>query len=475
MSDQNDCRATVRQSMTVTLDRTEGRPQVSRMKRLSAPAGLNFAAFVGLLLGISASVVGVRFSVASLNLSSWIVLVSLVITIARHPQRLISYRFGTADYAILAFIFIMLSTEVLNAEQLLREVNPYIAVNWAFLYAAYLATRIVCMSHDESVRFLEGVVLLAPFISIFGILQTIQIPLVIDITMAATSGGASALERFTEDDKLIRATALIGHWTGFGSYLTAMTVGILVLVRLKGTTIRTIGSLIVLGLGIIATLTFSVIICYFILVITFFLSRRQLGRLALFLAMFGSGAAVWFGDVINQRLFQQYGQNSGAYASSSGIIPETLVYRISIWVNETIPSILERPLFGWGNGVYSAGHTWPINPTDIVWNSPESQWFGIAMQAGVAGLTGLAFVVISMFVVIRNFMSGLRLLATIYILVCLVTSFTVSQFTNAGLPGVLVLLLACLAGIKQASGTDASDGSLKNSLQAVGDKGRKLL
>lgn len=397
--------------------------------------------FLGSLLGLAVSSVGVRWSVGPFNASLLVGFLALSIIGVLHFDVLSRYRLRVLDIALIVFVVVMYLTELVNAEQLIRGANPYLSYMWTFYLFAYISVRLVVQSKEALVSFLNGFVVVAPFMSIFAMLQTLRVPTVVDLTLSLTSGGASALSQFGDEARLVRSTGLIGHWTGFGSYLCVATLALLVLMSLDGSSVRRVAFLLLIGLGITTTYTFSVIFIYLGLVACHYLQMRKPARLfiltilGIFLALFA------FGDAIMRRITEQYGANNGAFASSAGLIPETLVYRMRVWGNETIPAISERPLTGWGHAVYGELGEWPIGPHSILWTSPESQWFGILMQGGILGGTVLLFVIWACIALARQLPSAQRLLFYVFIFSCVFVSFTVPQFTNTGLPYALIVLL----------------------------------
>lgn len=428
---------------------TSGRQELARSPRrqlLDSGSQGHFSFVVGIMLGTSAAIVGVQWHVVPLSPSQLIVIAAAALVVFKYPERVRKYQPNMIDCSMVVFIFIMLTVEVFNAQQLLREPAPYVSFTWLGLYLAFIAARLTSETREECLSLLGGMLIMAPIVAVLGVLQTLNLPWVINLTVLLTEGGPSALDRYLEEGMLVRATGLTGHWTGFGSYLAAMALCAVVRMRLFGSHWRSILSLAVIGAGVVSTLTISVIAIYASVVVLYFVGEKRIGRLALFMAVSVGVVASTFSDEVTRRFDQQYGSGATSMAASSGIIPETLVFRMSVWKNETIPAISERFLSGWGAGVYGGRTGWLITPDTIVWKSSESQWFGIFMQAGFLGFIAMTFLLVSFFIVIRYFPRGARGMVTCFLLFCFMTSLTVSVFTNAGLGGALIPLLGALSG-----------------------------
>lgn len=428
---------------------TSEQQELGRSLRRPLPVKVSKVQFpfaVGLLLGLSAALVGVQWHVGPLSLSQIIAILVAALVVLRYPDRIRLYRPSMVDVSMLAFVVLMLAIEIFNAQQLLREPAPHVSFTWMVLYAAFFAARVTAETHEGCFSLLCGISAVAPAVAVFGVLQTLNLSWVIDLTVLLTEGGSSALDRYFAEGMLVRATGLIGHWTGFGSYLAAMALCLTVRMRLFGSRWQSILSLAVIGAGVVSTLTISVIVIYAGVVVVYFIGEKRVGRLMVFLAASAASIAFIFGDELTRRLDQQYGSGGNSIAASSGLIPETLVFRMSIWKNETIPAIAERFLTGWGPGAYGGSSDWVITPQTIVWKSSESQWFGILMHAGIVGFFAMAWLLVSFFRATRSSPFGVRILVNLFLALCFITSLTVSVFTNAGLGGALIPLLGAVTG-----------------------------
>ncbi|UBQ03089.1 O-antigen ligase family protein [Curtobacterium sp. TXMA1] len=245
---------------------------------------------------------------------------------------------------------------------------------------------------------------------------------------------------------LARATSTVGHWTGLGAYLLVALAVMCVLLSEKHARSRrtAVLSLVVILAGIVSTLTLAILIGATLLVILTFVQSSRLRHRLVPIALGGLLAAPLLAAPLLARLRQQFGSNPGAYAQSSGLIPESIAYRWEIWQNQTLPLIAERPLVGWGQGFYIELGTWPIFPYFVTWRSAESQYLLELVEGGLlqlAAFTGVLFTIALMF----GWMSqGERKIIAMCFVTAVAAAFTVPIFTNVGLIGLLLPVLGVL-------------------------------
>jgi hypothetical protein len=129
-----------------------------------------------------------------------------------------------------------------------------------------------------------------------------------------------------------------------------------------------LGGLMVIGLLLTAEL--SVILC---LIIGLFVLGVQYGRFRKMIIWFGVAAAVSVvvvGPVLGQRLNNQFGFVAGS--SKSALVPQTVSYRETIWTQQYLPAVAQRPLEGYGIEL----------PSTISWPYPESQYIALLIEGG---------------------------------------------------------------------------------------------
>ena len=153
-------------------------------------------------------------------------------------------------------------------------------------------------------------------------------------------------------------------------------------------------------------------------------------------------------------------------------MPNTIAYRWKIWTQQTIPTLEERSWTGWGSSVYTG--SW--RPRQLVWGSPESQWFGAAVTAGVivACLLGLTLLVALRYVLNGAFKAPGRWKLPIAALLisALVASLTVPAFTNRGLPVGLWVLFGVVLALDAAFDSRKAHRPGDGSVSALGAQPR---
>lgn len=401
---------------------------------------------VGVLLGLSAGTVGVRLGIGPIRLSSLLTLAAVCLAIASVGiNGLLAYRPSRIESAAYLFVVGGIVLELYNSIQLEHQPRFDTSLQWLFYIVGFLAARLTIKNDGDRITLLRGLVLVAPFLAIIGIAQAVNYPPIVHFVLDITQS-SSALGRY-ERNEFTRATGLIGHWTGFGSYLIVMAVGILALNLLKSRlgqkdTKFFVLRIVLVGLGILCTLTLSSIVAFFLVTIVYLWKSRRLG-------LFSAGAIIAMGvsssvigDLLQRRLTDQFGYNPGALAQNDGLLPETLAYRFEIWSQQTIPAISERPLTGWGQGFFLEFGKWLNFPNYVTWQSAESQWLLSLINGGVVGLILMIFVVFEIYRGFARQERDIKSVLTVFLLSCVATAFTVPQFTNAGLPAALLILCA---------------------------------
>ncbi|WP_264796401.1 O-antigen ligase family protein [Arthrobacter mangrovi] len=395
------------------------------------------------------STVGVTSRLGPLSISEIFFSCAILSSLLFNARRIPTYRPGKVELGILFFVLTTLVLELINSLALGHEPAFYLTYNWTIYLFAVFAARLCLASRGELRSFLGGFVLLVPLAAVIALMQLLDNP-TISRTILELAPNAGAMARL-EEGAPPRASGLIGHWTGLGSYLVAMAVAVLALTLMSASrsNYRMI-ALGVIGLGVLSTFTFSVIITYILVVAVYFIKTKRGLILLLLSGIFGFVASAFLADSLAFRVFQQYGDNAGAFSSSSGLIPETVMFRFSIWINETLPAVLERPVTGWGQGVYIQFGQWTHFPEDLLWRSPESQWFSVLMQGGLLLLVVIGYVIVQLWRAASMQESQLAVVLKTFLLLCVATAFTVPQFTNAGLPAVLFVLFGALERVARS-------------------------
>ena len=424
---------------------------------LTAPSqGLHVNPFaIGSLLGLGAALVGV--SPLFIGLRPWHILVigTFVLIVVRcGASALLRLRVTAIDIVFLVFILVSAGVEYFNGEQL--DYSPgLVSVFSDFFYIlAYLCARMTVFDLPSCLAFLRGLVWPALPVSVLAFLQILGVGFIIDFSLMIAP--TEAVDNRIAGGSFARAWGLTGHWTGFGGYVTCIVAALmcLIIIRSKsdgGVRNREIFMIGVLFLGALSTLTMSVIFsCLAIVLISWrHLKSGLKGIVALLI--FGLTATLALMPFISVRLDQQF---APAWTTQNlpGWVPSTLAYRWIIWSEETIPAIMSRPYMGWGAGVYNQDTVGRQYPLQLDWGSSESQWLGITVSYGV--WVGIVFVFLLLlagrvFQSLRRGAFGVRFEPLFVLWIALImTSFTVSIFTNRGTPAVFYILLGCAAAMR---------------------------
>lgn len=401
---------------------------------------------VGLLLGLSVGTVGLKAGLGPIKTSSIFAIMAILLAIAFSGRTaILTYRPSKVELASAAFIVVAIVCELINAIQLNHPPRFDVPIQWLSYTVAFTGARLVIGNDEDRLQLLQGFLFFAPIFASIGLLQALNMTPVVQVVLDLTQS-TSAMGRF-ERDEFTRATGLVGHWTGFGAYLLAMTAALLsenILRRRNGVREGSTFALrlALLGLGIIGTVTLSVILAYFFVVVIYLWKLRKIGTFGGLIVLAAGVASSALSDLLQRRLDDQFGYNPGALAEMNGILPETLAYRLTIWTTQTIPAILERPLSGWGQGLYIEFGRWLDFPSYLTWRSAESQWLLTMVTSGTAVTALLLVVVYHISSAFRAQKGALRSILVAFIVACFLVSFTVPIFTNNGLPAALMVISA---------------------------------
>lgn len=369
--------------------------------------------------------------------------------IAKGYSRAPSTKLIPLDVALVVFAVVRLLVEVYNADSLRHPASIVAAIQPLFFFAVYMAGRL-CVTDVATLRvFLRGIIIVSVPVTALAVAQVAGEQSTTS-TLIRLTQSKSAQDRMDRGD-LVRATSTIGHWTGLGIYLCAIlaaTMCLMILDRQEHRRSRgLIGLTIFTAVGLFTTLTFSVIICGIVILAV---SARAAGVRAKLIAGCVVGvAAGWavLSQLVSTRWRQQYGGTSRSLSESSGLVPETMMYRFQIWWNETLPAIAERPVTGWGRAVYQNGGQWPVIPETIRWPYAESQWLNLMMTGGLLEFLALVAIVVFTYKALSNAKLPWTLPARVLLVVAALMSFTVPLFTNAGLPIPLWAICGGLASL----------------------------
>lgn len=411
---------------------------------------------VGGLLGLAAALVGVQIDALGpfQGLSIALVIAAGVVAVDwRDRVRFTAVRITGLDQAFIAFFILSSAIEALNADAL--EHRPFYGVTITILlgYAASWPARMVIKDADSLVPFLRGITVPSLLVSALAIGQLLNLTGVNEFLLAFTN--STGLENRLNDGWDIRGTSTIGHWTALGGYLACIVAACcidLMLSRRGGRLQR--WPIIVLGValaGQLTTLTFATIALTVVILFVTLLRLRIRPSLVFVAIVVGVGGWLVLGQGIADRIADQSGESAYAIGEYSWL-PQTIGYRVNVWVTETIPAIVERPWTGWGAEVYSAGvKGWPITPGSLLWSSPESEWMRTLISYGWPVLVLEAVVILTAIAAVVRTRADLTWDAVLPMLALIIGLIVIasihSHFSNPGVPLILwplvFALLAC--------------------------------
>lgn len=425
----------------ITRGRTADPVRDSGARAFPMPFQSKSAALVGFALGLAAATPALTFRLGPLKISDAIIVLTFIVVVAtRNPQDIRGYRPCLAEGALALFVFAKLALELFNSTSVPHPVRGDTTIQFAIYGLAFIAARLG--SRGSLVSFLRGFVIPGVASAVFAIAQVMGSPLATNLVAEWTSS-TSAQTRITEGT-YARATAFVGHWTGYGVYLLVITLALLFLFALGASSLWSYISLVLIGMGAFSTLTFSIALGFTLITCAYFIVRRSALLMALFTIGMAGALAGPLSDLINRRISEQFSASSGSFARPVGLIPETLVYRWQIWSKETIPAISERPLSGWGEGFYTEFGNWPRFPEYAYWPSAESQWLFVLVTSGLVGFLTFLILIIACAKILLSKAPTRTLVTGSFIVVIAAAAFTAPVITNAGLPAAAFALLGAL-------------------------------
>jgi hypothetical protein len=362
-----------------------------------------------------------------------VALACAVVVKLRRPGRI---GVNSVDLCFVGYIYLRLVLEVFNAISLGHHMLLTATLSPTFDLAAYVAARLVVHDHHSLRRFLAAVLVPAIPSVLLGFAELGGISS-LNHWVIRTTGSTALIGRQTPGS-LTRASGLIGQWTDFGGYLCAAIALALILVvahRRQRRPSRLAMAILVLALiGSVTTLTFSIVGAALALVILCARRVRIRSRHVMVLGAVLALSAPVLVPFVQRRVHQEYVATNQTLSRSSGLLPETLVFRIGVWERQTWPAVEQRPLTGWGQGVYPQLRTWARGPTTLVWPYPESQYFEELMSGGVIELTGLLLLLLVAYRALGRVPDGAERPLRVLIVAMLFVGITVPSFTDVGLP-----------------------------------------
>ncbi|GAA4062177.1 O-antigen ligase family protein [Agromyces indicus] len=423
---------------------------------------------VALLLGCAAAATAVPAVVGGVR--PWHLLVILALTLAscNNPTGLARLRLGGIEILAVLLSGWLFFAELANSHELRFGAEPVSATLPVFLLLAYWASRIALAGTSDVAPFLRSFVAPGYFVALLAIGQALLPDQFRFVTVLAPS---EALEARFDTTILIRATGLTGHWTGFGHYITVCIAVACILLLTRGAnaraSFRTFIGLGVLLAGAFATTTFTTIGVSLVLVaLTVVLNGVRLD--VVLAAGIAAAVVIWvFGDIFFGRWAEQ-GVGQVRIEGIPSWTPNTIAYRIKIWAEQTLPAISERPVTGWGSGLYSFSDPGRLYPRNLVWGSAESQWLASSVQSGIPA----AVLVLALYVAVlvrlsphkTNMPQQARAVFRALVIATIVASMLSPALTNHGFP---VAFWAALGALVSWTGDQCGTGSAGSATVAV--------
>jgi hypothetical protein len=287
----------------------------------------------------------------------------------------------------------------------------------------------------ERHRIVQFMLLCASVVAVIGLMQAANIPVVTGLLRQwyPSPHESAALS-------LGRVTSLLGAWNSLGNYL--MIVLLLIVAtqsypRSRLATANTLAALILCAMCLLASGSYASLfgLGFGVMVIKVFFDRRGLKALLVLGFLLTITSAFLLQDQIAERLNYQF--------RDSGIIPQTLAYRFTVWQNIFFP-ILERNL------------VWGVSPTltgRVTWEWAESHYLYLLFRSGLISLLAhLAFVALMLRWALRYIRAGSELarmlaIALLTIMISLtIMGFTNEVFTSSGAIDFMWMIIGLVAG-----------------------------
>ncbi|MBN0974524.1 O-antigen ligase family protein [Gordonia sp. BP-119] len=431
---------------------------------------------VGILIGASAAVVAVRFPGVPpwLNLSAVFVVAAVLYVCVKDFKSFLDIRLTSVDYLLSLYVFLRVFTDLVDASTLAVSIPLASIADAVVILCAYATVRAVVRSVGDAIGLLGTMIYPAFVVAFIAVLQLLDIGQITAVLAEHTrSGGLNGrLERGWSE---IRATSTIGHWTALGGYLVCMTAVTCALLLSDDGGVRTarVRTLILatLLMGALATLTFApiVVVCA---IIGFTLYRLR-DRAGFMIGAIAAPSVVLLVLIAPQLIarFDKQVSNDGRLVSEYSWLPESIAFRVDVWVREALPAANQRLLTGWGSDVYGRiGQEGA--PPELHWMSPESEWVRTLVSGGaILLLIQLCLIAVAVRWTMRaSRLSELNWCAPVtWALIGLVCmSIVHSHFTNRGVPLAIWPVVAAVVSAAVVYRTGVEAGGTRTGAGRIG-------
>jgi O-antigen ligase/polysaccharide polymerase Wzy-like membrane protein len=244
-------------------------------------------------------------------------------------------------------------------------------------FLLYRALKVTLRTTAERHLALKILFVAGGAVALLAVLQEIKAPGIISLIATLTGSGAAG-----GTDGVIRATGPFANWAALAGYmlplvLIALCFGLGGAIPQRKRALFGLGMLLTLALFV--TAEFSIILC---LVVGVCVLGLRYGRGRVVLRWLGIGAvvvAIGAGGLLAQRLDAQLSSSAGSNRHAG--VPQTLNTRWSIWTQQYIPAIEQKPLTGYGVEL----------PSSVRWPYPESQYIAFLIEGGLPLLAVFGF------------------------------------------------------------------------------------
>lgn len=425
--------------MVATTDPRYRDAECSSPSIVATPPASAWPVAVGLLLGMAAVTVGV----AGVVLRPWhaLVAVALAVSVAKSTRGFGAIRFGGGPFAFALFIMSACASEVASSFGAGWPIDLPTLLSPVFVLCAYCAAYLAAECGLDRVLF--GLAL-SVFPAAFVMVGQLVSPAVSDLVLRLAP--APSIEHRLAEGRLLRATGLVGHWTGSGFYGVVMLTAVLLLLRRRQERVGHPRLLVACALAavlvILASFTFAAILTAVCVALSYARTAGVSVRHVTAAIVVSVVAWVGFGGGFGDRIEQQQAR---ARSDLPSWVPSTVAYREAIWSDQTLPAIRENVLLGHGAGVYEDERR--AASLGLRWASPESQWLGTTLQYGILVAVALLSAVL---LLTRDLRAAARIEAglrpsVVLLYGTLASSLIVPVFTNRGLPLALWALAGAVA------------------------------
>lgn len=277
-------------------------------------------------------------------------------------------------------------------------------------------------------------------VAVAAVLQFLDAPGVRTLIIALT--GSDTAPTPGQGDN-VRATGLFSHWHSLGGYLCLVIILVAALL-LRGSLVRRahlVGILAVDTAALVCTATFVALAGTALGVLLLAALHGRLRRTALVMTGATVLAAPVALAVLADRLNQQFESSKPVYQidqSTYPFLPQTIGFRMEVWLDQYLPALEPYLLLGWGASV----------PPGVQWEYTESVYVTLLVRGGLVLLVlYLALMVAALQLAVRLRASDLPLLPEV--MAVGIVTFGVMQltnpfFTDAGFPQMWWLCLGVL-------------------------------